>query len=69
MCKGRMKENGMGKKIRAERKEQMKKKSNVESAKLVWGLERKEQEELFNFHSHSQMCSRQDIVFKELVAK
>lgn len=41
----------------------------VESAKWVRGLERKEQEELFNFHSHSQMCCRQDVAFEELVAK
>lgn len=28
-----------------------------------------EQRELFNFHSHSQMCWRQNVAFEELVAR
>lgn len=48
------------------RKERRKKEA---SAKMCSGEDWEEQRELFNFHSHSQMCWRQNVAFEELVAR
>lgn len=46
-----------------------KKEKEMGMSKMGWGGDWKEQKELFNFHSHSQMCCGQDVAFEKLLAK